>query len=122
MARLYRTSIWQVELPDGWQVRPFRRHGAVLYRPDGLGQLQVTTRPNDEMRKQMRFDAAIHQTFSGRLSGITCQSESGNTFSQTWCLSSGDREIYVKYYSAIHNRSVELDEVGRVVASIEAVA
>lgn len=117
----FRTDWWQVELPAGWKARAFRCIHAVIFNPEGVGQINVRMGTNRMVHRLMRSRTATRLPYAGKLNGHAWQSVSESTLAQTWLIHCGERNISVTYSCAVHNSDVELDEVNRIVASIKAV-
>jgi len=116
MARLYRTSVWQVELPDEWKVRALYSDGAVIYRPDGIGKLMVLVRPEDMEPPSLNYKT--ENRYSGQLPGFHRKSPASAGNSRSWTLFCGKQVLLIQYSCAAHHAGVEDDEVDLIVSSI----
>src|SRR5580704_16300306 len=98
MAQLYQTKIWQVLLPDGWFARSQYFDCATLFKPDGVGMLQVMVGPADS--NFPKFKPGFNEYFAGKLRGVT-RTSSGKAFHRFWWLSCRDRTLLVNYSCAV---------------------
>jgi hypothetical protein len=116
MSHFHRNSIWQVELPDEWRVHVLCDDGAVIFRPDGVGKLNVIIRPDDG--EPPRFDRRLHTKCSGQLDGFLFGIPGGRSNSRYWTLFCGKHVLLIRYSCAADHAGVEDEEVDLIVSSI----
>lgn len=116
MSRVYRNSIWQVELPDEWKVKALMFNCATIYRPDGVGQLQVIVRPEDMEPPSLNYKT--ENRYSGQLHGFHRKSPPGTGNSRSWTLFCGNHVLLIRYSCAAAHAGVEDAEVDRIVNGI----
>jgi hypothetical protein len=115
MAQLYQSKIWQALLPAGWAARSQYFDCATLFKPDGVGMLQVMVMsPGSEPPKHR---PGHDEPFSGKLKGFSSTSI-GKAFRRDWWLSCRGRTVVVKYSCAPSFAEDERDEVDEILQSI----
>src|SRR6185436_18004208 len=103
MPRRYQTKIWQLQIPDTWEVKDDCGHEAVTFlRPDGVGTLMTLT--PDEQQPAATGDDRI---FPSLLPEAAKESMYGASLSRTWTLSCRGRKVCVRYTCAAHNAKSE---------------
>jgi hypothetical protein len=114
MPRHYKTKVWQMQIPDAWQVREGTGQELVsLFRPDGVGMLTVHTA--DEQRPAM---VGGDRMFRSPLPNEARESHYGTSFSRTWTFSCRGRKVYVRYACAAANSDSERSQVDKIVQTI----
>ena len=114
MPRHYQTKIWQLQIPDAWQVRDGGGQELVtFFRPDGVGILTVLT-ADEQQLATIGGDRAVHSP----LPAAARESHYGTSFSRTWTLSFRGRRVYVRYTCAATNADVERSQVDEIVQTI----
>lgn len=115
MPKHYATAVWQLELPDGWNVRDAGGQTLVtFYRPDGVGMLSVHVIDQPYSAK-----LSHHQPFTAGMSGHTSGGGTyGTSYSKTWILNCRGMNLLVRYSCAAKNVDVELAEVESIVRSL----
>jgi hypothetical protein len=114
MPRHYQTKIWQLQIPDAWQVRDGGGQELVtFFRPDGVGMLTVLTA--DE---QQPATIGSDRTFRSPLPDAARESHYGTSYSRTWTLSCRGRKVYVRYTCAAASAESERSQVDEIVQSI----
>src|SRR6202142_2888219 len=113
MPRVYKTKIWQLQIPDAWAVRDHSEPQLVtFFRPDGVGLLTVLT-------TEEPVQTGTGEDFRGRLPGKTWTTRSRDKIWRTWSLSCRKRRLYVRYTCAAKNAGLEDSEVDEILQSIE---
>jgi hypothetical protein len=122
MPHLHQTKIWQVLLPDGWFARRQYFDCATLFKPDGVGMLQVMVWPSDS--EPLKCKPGSDEQFSGKLEGFT-SATTGKSFIRRWWLSCRGRTLFVKYSCApsfAEDERREVDEILQGIAESDAPA
>ena len=113
MPRHYKTNVWQMQIPDAWQVREARGQELVtIFRPDGIGMLSVLTA--DEQPPV----SGGERMFRSPLPEAAKESHYGTSFSRTWTLSCRGRKVFVRYACASANSDSERSQVDEIVQTI----
>jgi hypothetical protein len=114
MPRRYQTKVWQLQMPDGWNVSDGGGHEFVtFFRPDGVGLLTVLT--VEQQPALLRSD-----TMFGRpLPDAAIEQKSGVSHRRTWTFSCRGHKVYVRYSCAAQNAESERSEVDKIVQSIK---
>ena len=115
MSQLFRTTVWQVVLPDKWQAGTGETDELVkLWNPEGVGSLTVISRadnnppPRDSRAKD----------FCGKLQGKALEFSGGSSFARHWSLLCGGQWIYIRYSCAAQNSEIERGDVDAILRNI----
>ena len=112
MPRMHQTSIWELWVPDGWEVEG-NNELVTLFKPDGVGTLRVLTAD-----QEASVPGSPGEVFRGRLRGSVRTSADASTFGRIWLLSCRGQWLFVTYQCAPNNADLELAEVDEIVQSI----
>jgi len=115
MPRIHQTSLWQLQVPDGWEVEG-NNDLVSLFKPDGVGILRILSAAEESAADTLKGGA-----FHGHLAGSVRTTAEGSTFSRTWTLSCRGQKLFATYRCATKNAELELAEVDELVQSISEV-
>jgi hypothetical protein len=114
MPRRYQTRIWQLKIPDAWQVRDGCGQKVVtFFRPEGVGMLTILTVDEEQVAAR-----GGDRMFRSTLPGAARESKFGASLSRRWTISCRGRKVYVVYHCAAKNADLERSEVDEIVQSI----
>jgi hypothetical protein len=128
MPRIHQTRIWQLQIPDGWNVQG-DGESAMFFRPDGVGMLMVLA--DDHAPSDLSFAAVerfAHESWPegsafaavscGSLRGVTGTRTERVTYWRGWWLPCRGRLVYASYQCAAANAAAEREEINEILQSI----